>query len=123
MGKLRLELESGAFFDDPSSDQLVESLMSMQGDDSAFAILSRSDLEYMQAAPQSIAGYVIEYQEGTLDRHFQVIDTDWELLKDAFLSYSDDNGNWKNMFEWERIDLSPLEEKPSLLQKLFKYFR
>jgi len=50
-------------------------------------------------------GFVLEYQEGSLDEHFQCRNRKLPLSDTivALQSYLDSNDRWRTMFEWRKI--------------------
>jgi hypothetical protein len=71
-----------------------------------FVVLSKNDMNYIQAALSDFEeeeGMLLEYQEGSLDKHFHAIDTN--ITKDqvlaAFLLYLKADASWKEQFSWE----------------------
>lgn len=74
-----------------------------------FAILSAGPDTYLQCAEQNQPPYeyILEYQDGSLDRHYQAVDQPitLERVTDAFLKYLRRDPSWQSDFEWEKMDL------------------
>ena len=74
-----------------------------------FVVLSKNDMNYIQAAPGDFEGegLVLEYQDGSLDRHFSASDTNIskELILSVFLAYLKGEDSWKDKFIWEKTIL------------------
>jgi hypothetical protein len=74
-----------------------------------FVVLSKNDMNYIQAAPGDFEGegLVLEYQDGSLDRHFSASDTNIskELILSVFLAYLKGEDSWKDKFVWEKTIL------------------
>jgi hypothetical protein len=100
---MTLELASGLLIDSPTEADLSRI------DGEGFAILSRDPDTYMQCAEDvDRAGeYVLEYQDGGLDRHYHAVDGPITLQRvtAAFGKYLAYDRSWLFDFEWERLDL------------------
>ena len=101
----RISLEDGTVIDNPTPDSIATALSSLDKDENSFAILERTELTYIQTGRQPNDEYVIEYQEGSLREHFQTFTTDLHCVIDVFQSYAAGNDSWKQVCEWERVDL------------------
>jgi hypothetical protein len=101
---MELALESGRVVIDPSEDDI---LASIEGED--FAILGVDPDTYIQCAQQREPPfeYVLEYQDGSLDQHYQAVDGPITLdrVLDAFVKYLRRDSSWRSDFRWEKIDL------------------
>ncbi len=99
---MRLELETGDVFDDPD-DQTIDD--AIRGASDGFIILSISELEYIQAAGSPDEGYVLEYQEGDTDRHYQAaeLNVPVDRVVRAFQQYASGDPGYKARFTWEKI--------------------
>ena len=100
---MRLEVESGQVIDDVAEADLRRLI---EGED--FAILGDA-LSYMQCAEESKEPrtYLLEYQDGSLDRHFRAVEGPFSLERvvAAFASYMRGDPSWQQTFTWERIKL------------------
>jgi len=102
---LKLEFESGQLIQDPTDDDFLL----IEGEE--FAILSGADVNtYIQCAERGEApwGYILEYQDGSLDQHFQAVGGPISLkqIVASFRKYCNGDASWLTDFEWERIELS-----------------
>jgi hypothetical protein len=74
-----------------------------------FAILSVDDNTYMQCSEQDDPPdeYVLEYQDGSLKRHFAATDgpITLERVVEAFVKYLRGDESWKKDFRWEKMTL------------------
>jgi len=74
-----------------------------------FAILESGPNSYMQCAEQTEppGEYVLEYQAGSLDEHFQAVDRPISLdrILSAFAKYLQGDASWQEDFQWERMQL------------------
>lgn len=101
---MQLELESGVTIPSPTDTDFTR----IEGEE--FAILSGEDSNsYIQCAEMTEPPweYVLEYQDGSIDRHYRAIGGAIKLdqIKAAFRKYRDGDASWLTDFEWERIDL------------------
>jgi hypothetical protein len=99
-----LELESGRIIREATEEDI---LAHVEGE--AFAILSSEPDSYIQCAEQteSPSEYVLEYQDGSLDAHFQAVDGPITLdrVLSAFLKYLRGDLSWRSDFRWEKMEL------------------
>ena len=71
-----------------------------------FVVLSKNDMNYIQAGLSDFEeeGLILEYQEGSLDKHFHATETN--ITKDqvlaTFLLYLKADASWKEQFSWEK---------------------
>jgi len=74
-----------------------------------FAILGIDPHYYIQCAKQKEPPYeyVLEYQDGSLDQHYQLVDGPITLdhVISAFLKYLRRDMSWQSDFQWERQEL------------------
>jgi hypothetical protein len=65
-------------------------------------------MEYIQTSGSRAEGFVIEYQTGSLEQHFQSTRFDIPLstVESIFQSYLEGDSSWESMAEWNRDDLS-----------------
>ena len=115
--QLELATGSGTKISTPSSADIVDVLNSLQGGDDPFAVLTRRTSRgegFMQTItddPDPTIGFVLEYQEGSLERHYQAIydATGHEITLDdvisVFQSYANGDDSWKGKYEWVKVNL------------------
>lgn len=105
---MKLELESGDVFDDPDEDTIRAAI---EGE--GFAILGEDPMTYIQCAKEEEEpfNWVLEYQDGSLERHFRAVDAPVTLdrVVSAFIRYLRKDASWIADFEWETDDLTALE--------------
>lgn len=80
-----------------------------------FAILSKSGLTYLQASTdisylggskKKSSGFVLEYQDGSLDEHYQAIEPlKRDQVLQAFEWYLQRDRRWISAFVWKKIPL------------------
>ncbi len=97
-------MESGLIIRDVTEADI---LASIEGED--FAILSCNDQTYIQCAEQDEPpyGYVLEYQDGSLDRHYTAADgpITLERVLSAFVKYLRGDSSWRSDFRWDKMRL------------------
>jgi hypothetical protein len=75
-----------------------------------FAILGPNPDTYIQCAKRTEPpyDYMLEYQDGSLDRHYQAFDgpIPLERVLAAFVKYLHGDASWRDAFVWEKMDLS-----------------
>ncbi|MEE8250588.1 MAG: hypothetical protein V3R24_02515 [Gemmatimonadales bacterium] len=105
-----LEIEAGA-----TPVLINEVFRKLPGQQDPFAILSRDELIYMQAV-WNRDGFCLEYQEGSIDRHYwtkeniSVEDAIW-----AFQEYFAGRDGWPQQFEFEKKDIRGFWRRLTLL--------
>ncbi len=102
---MNLEFESGLLIENATEGDLYAKLF----EDEAHAILAVDDLTYLQCAlrDEPPGTYFLEYQDGSLNRHFRV--SDGPVLLDrvltAFQKYLRGDESWRFDFTWEKLEL------------------
>ena len=98
-----------ARFDDPDAATIARVLASLDGDRHVLATLGRSDQSYLQACGSAQAGLALEYQEGSLDRHYTSGATTLPLttVTDIFQRYAQDDPSWRDRVRWELVPYVP----------------
>jgi hypothetical protein len=105
MPHLRLSLENSTLIDKPTPDQIADALSTLSSDGNSFAILERTNTSYFQTALQSTGEYIIEYQDGSLDKHYQSTAKDPQRVIAMFQAYGAGDDSWKRECDWRKIDL------------------
>lgn len=101
---MKLEFENGAVFENPSDGTIAETLAGLNGESNTFAILSASDLTYIQVAAGEDGTGLLEYQEGSTERHFQAeAFIPLAHVIQAFQMYNRDDMAWKRVCVWRKI--------------------
>jgi hypothetical protein len=101
--RLELTLESGRVVPDPTEDDIRSSIGGEE-----FAILGDEPDTYIQCAeqPEPPYGYILEYQDGSTDRHYQAAGpVTLDQVIAAFHKYLRRDSSWRSDFRWERKDL------------------
>lgn len=101
---MRLELDDGTVLEDPSDSDIARALASTARGDNSFAILSHSEMTYLQACEGSRPGLVLEYQEGSLTEHYRSIDEaiPLEQVTRTFQKYAKSDESWLDAATWRR---------------------
>lgn len=101
---MELALESGRVMTDPTEADLRSAMA-----DEQFAILGTEPDTYIQCAAigDQPGHYILEYQDGSLDRHYQAGDgpITMDRVLSAFTKYLRRDASWLDDFRWEPLDL------------------
>lgn len=110
---MQLELANGSSYKDPQAWEIDDALDTLDGEENAYAILSRSEEIYLQTSGTPKDGYVLEYREGSDHTHYQSVRDDLPLreVREAFTKYAVGDESWRGMFEWKLLDLRELVRK------------
>ena len=100
---MRLEIGGTRAFDEPAEEHVRREIELLALGRSEFVILSRRELDYIQAASEE-AGFVVEWQEGGLENHWQASTDDAEALAEFFVAYLQ-GGDFKSHFPFEKLEL------------------
>lgn len=100
---MKLETGTGRTIVGPSASQIAEELAALPGGTDSFAILSRNPLTYIQTAGSPSEGFVLEYQEGSVGRHYPSVDGNLPLssVTKAFQLYAAEDAGWRSVVQWE----------------------
>ena len=105
-GAMVLDVCGARKIKNPTDEQIRIALgsLSTKNEDS-FAILGPSDMTYIQASGDKSVGFHLEYQEGSVDAHFQTTDEKITLgqVVSAFIAYRDASAGWQKAFTFEKI--------------------
>ena len=91
---------------DPTDEEIRRELSTLSTDnDDYFAILGPSDLTYLQVLGDKNVGFILEYQEGSVEAHFRATDDriPLEQVVRAFIAYRDGSSDWQEPFTFEKI--------------------
>ncbi len=104
---MNLETGTGRQLADPSASQIAEELAALSSGGDSFAVLSRDELTYIQAAGARSEGFILEYQAGSIDQHYRSTDSNLPLstVTDAFQLYAAEDSSWQSRTTWRREDL------------------
>jgi hypothetical protein len=98
---------TGRSVDDPTASQLMEELATLAAEAGSYAILSRDALTYLQTSGSTAEGFLLEYQDGSTERHYcsKQRDLPLEAITSAFQRYARDDLSWRSAATWEQHDL------------------
>jgi len=103
---LRLILENGTVVSDPNDGELADALATLDCQHYNFAILERSGPIYIQVACNETEGFMLEFQEGDCDNHYQVTEqASLRQVVKAFKQYAHNELSWKADFTWKWLKL------------------
>jgi hypothetical protein len=83
----------------PSENDIVQALSMIEGRDSSWIVLSRSEGTFMQTD-----GISLEHQEGSVDYHYYACDSHilTASISETLLSYARGDDWWKRSFIWNQ---------------------
>ncbi len=87
---MKLTLADGTVVENPDNGAIERALRTLDGEANNFAILGADELTYVQTEGGPDRGFVLEYQEGSPERHFRTRD------------YASSDEAWKGQFQWEK---------------------
>ncbi len=96
-------------FDDPDPTTIAKVLASLDGGRHVLATLGHSELTYIQVAGSVQTGFALEYQEGSLARHYRSrpANLPLETVTQIFQRYARGDGSWGQGVEWEHLPYVP----------------
>ncbi len=105
---MRLILENGERWENPGRSDIDNALKSLGNSGNSFAILERSENEFMQIAGDAEGGFIIEYQSGSTDKHYQSEDHQIALepAVETLASYAAKDRRWRSNHTWTKLDLA-----------------
>jgi hypothetical protein len=107
MPMLKFEYSGLIPIENPKIEEIINGLKDLGNTIDAFAILSKSELTYIQVSGTPKTGFMVEYQIDNIENHFRAKNENISIedcIK-CFVTYFQNDDSWKNMFEWEREDL------------------
>ncbi|HYB41229.1 MAG TPA: hypothetical protein VEL75_05630 [Candidatus Methylomirabilis sp.] len=93
----------------PDDRKIAEVLATLDGGRHILATLAESELSYVQASGSVQKGFSLDYQEGSLDRHYRSRAEDLPLdrIVRAFQRYSHGDETWREGFDWVHMPHVP----------------
>ena len=98
-------------FDDPDPTTIASVLADLDGRLHVMATLAQSELRYLQATGSASAGFALEQQEGSLDRHYRSRTVNLPLVRvtELFQKYARGDESWRQGVEWEHVPYVPVK--------------
>jgi hypothetical protein len=107
---LRVQMESGQIWHDPSEDLLFELLSDMERGEEEFLIVERmsdpTGQTYAQVCRIDEGGYQVEHRDGGPGQHFQAVTPDKRLAHHVITAWAFELPGWREAMAWEPLDLS-----------------
>jgi len=96
-------------FDEPDAATIARVLRALDGRVQVMATLAHSELTFLQATGSAADGFAVEYQDGSLDRHYRGRTPAMALapVTDIFQKYSRGDELWRAALEWEHVPFVP----------------
>ena len=105
---MKLRVTGEPFSDAVTATQIDEALALLTGETGeGFAILSETEMVYMQAEGWPEVGFGLEYQEGSLETHFRCTKESLTLpeVARAFKQYLRGDSSYKQELPWEQDEV------------------
>ncbi|MGJ8638788.1 MAG: hypothetical protein ACSHYA_05300 [Opitutaceae bacterium] len=104
---MKFETENNPPKSNPSTEDVSTGILSIDGEATTFAILSMDDMTYLQTAGSVSDGFVLEYQNGSMDEHYRASNETIETEKiiQVFEAFRNGDVSWFDEFEWNKEDL------------------
>jgi hypothetical protein len=101
---MELTAEDGTSIENPTETDVETVLEEGAGNEDFFAILARNEMTYIQAAGHKEIGFVVEYQEETLEEHYQSAEKNIDIRRviEMFQLYLAGNPAWIHKVSWEK---------------------
>lgn len=100
---MKLELNGTELTQTLDDALIASSLHTLNADDDSFLILSKDTMSYIQTCKTSDGNFVLEYQEGSLDEHYECTDKmlTFQKVSTTFTSYLNGSEEWKTSLTWQ----------------------
>ncbi len=109
-----LEKSDTIYIQNPKLTDLELAFQSFGTDLDDFIILSHDNFNYLQVAigEEMDAGFIVEYQSGSLEKHFEIdeLEIDENKIFDIFSSYLEGSTYWDQDIKWKKMELKTDEE-------------
>ena len=99
---MKLELNDTELTQTLDEALIISSLQALNGDDDSFLILSKDEMSYIQTCKKNDGHYVLEYQGGSLEEHYECANDmlNFQKVSMAFTSYLKGSDEWKTSLRW-----------------------
>lgn len=103
---LRAAMSSGVTWDDPSEDLMFILLSDVEEGAEQFIVVNRldSEQEYAQVTLSEDSTFLMEYRDGSADRHFAGQSTDKRVVHAAMTGWAFRLPGWQDLLEWHPVD-------------------
>ena len=104
---MKLELENESPILNPTEEDIEKEIQKVDGKENGFAILSLDEMTYLQIAGDTSSGFVMEYQNGSLDEHYSTEEnvSEKEVIE-AFQAFTRGETTWIDQFNWKKEELN-----------------
>jgi len=99
---VKIQTEDGSEIENPSAEDISRIIDSLNDEDNGFAILSVEEQIYMQAAESGANGFILQYRDGSWDKHFQASPdpiSAADVIK-AMQQYAVGDDSWRTSLTW-----------------------
>jgi hypothetical protein len=104
---LRAKTEAGDQWDDPSEDLLFELLSDIEAGEGSFVIVElaadSNGQTYAQAARRDDGSYIVEYRDGSADRHYGTAVADMRTAHKLLTGWACEIPGWKQDAQWTLV--------------------
>lgn len=112
---MQLTTSSDRVIEEPTAGDIERELRALREREDSAVILSRDDQSFVQVLGGRPDIMIVEYHDGPPDRHYRA-DVPLSMVIQIFLAYRDRSDRWRNMVQWELVDLSQSTiRRPSLV--------
>jgi hypothetical protein len=106
---MRATAESGEGIDDPSEDALFMMLEDIEAGEGTFLIIDAlqdvTGQTYMQTSRNDDGTYVVEYRDGTPDRHFGTVAADMRSAHALITGWAFGLPGWRGSATWRPVSI------------------
>jgi len=103
---MRFETGFGPVKDDPGAVEIGLLLAELPGGQDSYAILSRDDSHFLQAAGGGAEGWVVEYHDGP--DHYESSRQPLDVIIELYRRYREDQPGWRRLVQWKPIPFGKL---------------
>lgn len=103
----RLDIEGKQQIFNPTPQQIKMAMESISLDGDRFLILDKGPggMTYMQAIREDNSSWTLEFQDGSLEQHFQASNLSREKVAEMFLAFAGGDEIWRTAVKWERVEI------------------
>ncbi|PZS20930.1 MAG: hypothetical protein DLM57_00280 [Pseudonocardiales bacterium] len=109
MPLVRAITDDGTTWDDPAPARIAALLgdVGREGGEGRFLILERcadvSGHTYLQALRVEAGTYVVEFRDGSADRHYRAY-SDAATVRAVLTAWASDAATWRDMLPWQHVE-------------------